>query len=318
MSYTHIRVSKAVKQTQEIVAGIKDVCAREGKADIGINYKGIPLASPELLKYMTAVQKQFRGVEFYVMVSSQTSWNSQLALSQRYVDVVVAYPDDEYALGRIGYGDYNRGESTDNKFMVYSRTIKNERYAINNSQYNMLLTADMTRAIKNAAANLRRYKPQELGELTSDDFYYKAIAKQQDAHNDEQDTFARVMDSKLLIAELLYLNRNNHAFQSSLLGEHVANWASAWEAKNEETQRTIPCVFVQIHMQGDEQWASIMEIPNIKNRYWEKGTPVSRMKTSELPENIMGKLSVLSLLQKKEYVSSVGMRVGETAFWIEV
>ena len=45
--------------------------------------------------------------------------------------------------------------------------------------------------------------------------------------------------------------------------------------------------------------------------------PCQRYTDRDLPEEYMGKLSVLSLLEVGQYTPGVGKRVEETCFWLE-
>jgi hypothetical protein len=70
---------------------------------------------------------------------------------------------------------------------------------------------------------------------------------------------------------------------------------------------------------GDESYVTLQEATDIKTS-WDKvkvdATTVG-YKASELPQDVMGAVSVLSILTDGQYVANVGMRVDDNHFWIE-
>ena len=78
----------------------------------------------------------------------------------------VYFEDDHIALGLVGYGDFRtKGDGT-MLYTVKAPSIRNGKYSDYSSQYNMVMSADRSKAVKNARKYLRRISPVEATNYT--------------------------------------------------------------------------------------------------------------------------------------------------------
>jgi hypothetical protein len=238
-----------------------------------------------------------------------------------FAELWIMLPDQPFALGRVGHGNFSPSHSSaskDNKyFMVYSRTIKNEKYRASSDQYYMVMSQDMDKAIKNAKKHIRPYNPAEFAQESASqmksevgDITRRMIDARRSAERD-------VLDIPLVYKELKHLVDLGHQFLDPRFASNLAAWVDAKNAVQAETSRAVPVYFVYVSTQRDEQVFDVVEIPNIKEYSYTDQMEFKRFKLDDMPEDIMGKLSVLSLLEPGQYTEGVGKRVDEAMFWVE-
>ena len=74
----------------------------------------------------------------------------------------------------------------------------------------------------------------------------------------------------------------------------------------------------QAHPQR-QQWADVVDVPDVGNRssHTVEACPITSMNINDLPDDIKGKLSVLTIAKNNQYMEQVGRRVSEKSFWVE-
>ena len=79
-------------------------------------------------------------------------------------------PNEVYIFGTIGYGDFTRGGSSDQKYMVRSPNIVNRKYSYWSQEYHQTLTVNLDRALKNVKTYMRTYSDEAIADATVDIF----------------------------------------------------------------------------------------------------------------------------------------------------
>jgi hypothetical protein len=245
----------------------------------------------------------------------------QTSINIRVVnEVAVCLDDFPFDMGRINYQDNTVGKSKDYTYGVYSRKIKNDKYGTHREQYNMIMGRDLKKAVKNAQKYLMPYSVKELAQA-----FYDPI------RSNIQSEFSKVQGRATDLASIV---RNNH---HAILQEiHALKQAGVLFKTEEfrqvadkvdevlgeletESSRKVGATFVRFYKVGDESYVTLQEATNIRTS-WDKAkvdeTTVG-YKASELPQDVMGAVSVLSILNDGQYVANVGMRVDDNHFWIE-
>ena len=107
----------------------------------------------ELKDFCSAIEKSMRGVKT-IMMNGNTAW--------------VYMEGEDMAMGWVGYGDFQTSRTAkDNKYVVYSRHIRNMKYNDMNEQYYMRMALKMDVALKHAKAYLTNYSTSETAEALS-------------------------------------------------------------------------------------------------------------------------------------------------------
>ena len=230
----------------------------------------------------------------------------------------VYLPSDLYALGWIGYGDYRiEGEGTHKTIAVYSHTITNEKYSSYSFQHNMLMSTNPKRAIKNALAHLRPYRPEELAKLFAYDVATKVSQNDYVNKNKVNEAESSVTKHKQLYTELSALVSSGYEFVDADFGSKVTSFISEVDEYNLQAT-DINMYYVRAYMLNDEQVFDTHLVTEAHNtwRYEISPDPTRRYTSDTLPEFLSGKLSVLMMCDLDQYVEGVGIRMNDGVFYV--
>jgi hypothetical protein len=234
-------------------------------------------------------------------------------------EVWMYLPEQPYAQMRLGYRDYFTTQvgGGSERYGIYTRLIQNGKYNTDNEQHCMSLTEKFDRAIVNAKKYMRPYTPQELVRIKLGDFANN-VANETNTFNGEAsgaDSAVRTHDA--LLPELAYLIDSGHEFRSGQLREAVVSWMAKHKAAQEHRSRARHAWFVHVYERFDKQYFDVIEMFDVHKRN-NPSIQSSRTYTADdMPEEIMGKLSVLTMVDIGHRVSDVGMRATETTFYVE-
>ena len=240
------------------------------------------------------------------------------------------YRDDcPYVLGWVGYGDYRAGGDGTPMYTVQARTIVNGKYADYSQQYFMKMSTNIDVAVRNAKKFIRMMSPQELAgtrlrdasnavDSVVDDAKIDYIAVREKVIDVEASMYsARINEGSSLLNELRHLMNSNHEFVDTTFGENL----TAFFAKQDELQRlrsrTVPMWFVRVYERMGQQTFDVLNIDKSESRFSaEISEDIKRYVADTLPEEIMQKVSVLSILQANDYVDDVGFSAGDGMFYV--
>ena len=227
-------------------------------------------------------------------------------------------PEQPYALMRLGRKDYttsstSRGESS---YGVYSRLVQNRKYNERNEQHCMLLSNDLARAVKNAKSVMRPYAPQEVVRVKLGDFV-SGVQNETTGINGEVATAAsNVRNDSNLMKELVHLCQSGYAFVSTDLKDKIETYIRARIQQQEHQSKVRHGWFITVLTRKDTQHFDVIEMFDVH-----KPTPTMhdpQTYTAEtLPEEIAGKMAVLTMVDVGNRVADVGMRATETTFYVE-
>jgi hypothetical protein len=230
---------------------------------------------------------------------------------------------DEYPFdfGRIGYRDYTTGKKNDeNIYGIYSRKIHNAKYGTGRDQFHMVMTASVDKAVKMGMKYLVPYTHSELARA-----HYKSIVGNASQSNtDALGELAKTINpisgarSELLIQELLHLIHQKATFKSAEFNEVLANLEGAYNRMKEEQARVVDAQFVRFRKVGGDMYVDVMTAQDVRRNDFKASLgDIMTYKMDELPEDLLGSISVLNILEDGQYVTRVGQKVDDTTFWIE-
>jgi hypothetical protein len=312
MTYKHVEVSKIVKHTAERIAqfsnAINTVPPEQHPA---LLVDGLP-CNRELAQFAATIRKTNRYLKFGVTRNTKYTWTSD-----RYAELFVYMEGDTYAMARIGYGDYTVGGKADatRKFMVESRTIKNEKYKYNRPEYHMALTDTLDRAVKNVSKHMRRYSPLEAATISYDEVVNRLRSPAVIATADLYTSKRNVLDHAQLQTELFHLVDMGYSFLSTELQGMIVNWRNADKEHKEAVGRNKACYFITVRLQNDDMMCDVVRLHSYESI--KLGIdPAVVYKMEELPEELAGRVAVLSMVEDNHYVDNVGLRVNSSTFWV--
>ena len=235
------------------------------------------------------------------------------------------YRDDcPYVLGWIGYGDYRRGGDGTEMYVVHSRTINNGKYTTYNDQHFMAMSTNIDTALRNVKKYIRPYAPVDMAKIHIKDVSSEVSNVAVESMTRLRDIESSIVDlgkygdnsATRLITELRHLITIGHKFVDPSFGSDVADYLTARVEADKYKGRSMPMWFVRVYERFGDQCFDVASICDINTFLPKIGEEVHRYTASDLPEDIMGKLSVLNILNDKQYVDDVGYRVGEGMFYV--
>lgn len=268
----------------------------------------------------------FPDIKFAVAFSGTSG---RVENSNRYLHLYTT--SDEWCWGWIAYADLKLERTGDKVYCVYSRKVSNKKYDMHRDQHRTVTTANREVAVRNAKKYLSPFTHKEIVDYS--------CARVSSAMSDYQDnlvrelrevrepltTTLRVSKSDAvpqLYAELFHLADINHEFLSKEFTASIrsvrAAYKVAYEAMNNPPE--MYCVRVYQHIRRKVQLFDVVTTTNLGASFFSRTNRVVGDPTTytdeTIPEEIMGKLAVLSISGVGEYVHEVGYRESEGIFYV--
>lgn len=235
-----------------------------------------------------------------------------------YHEVWAYLPEQPYALMRLGYKDYTTTatSSGESAYGVYSRLVQNRKYNARNEQHCMLMSNDLARAVKNARAVMRPYAPQEVVQVNLQYFISGVQDEASSVHSEVMKALSNVRQNGNLMKELVHLRQSNYQFLSNELGDLIEAYIRAKLQHEEHQSKVRHAWFVTVLTRQDKQHFDVIEMFDVHKMRPTMHDP--KTYTAEtLPEEIAGKMAVLTMIDVGNRVADVGMRATETTFYVE-
>ena len=228
--------------------------------------------------------------------------------------------DYPYSVGQLGYGDFcTTVTPTDSEYMVSAFTISNLKYDVYSEQHYMARSIHMDKSVKNALKYLRPPSSDACAKYNG----FKARRHFQDIGNDmhqkQRGLLANLTeDHGALLVEFRNMISTDYAFINKEFGDRISNWIKAHDENNARQQKTLNMFYVRIYKEDDIQLFDVIPMHNVNKDVHaciKEGSLVTYTE-SDVPEEIMGKISVLSMVKSGEYVDDVGYRDEAGCFYI--
>ena len=260
-----------------------------------------------LRAFCDEVKKKLRGCEF-APKDSRSVW--------------VYVPDQVYALGWVGYGDYrDNPQDTVKSYTVYSRHIVNDMYSSASYQYHTRGSVHMNVALRHASRYLTRYSPIEVARELRSPFKKGASDAEQGAKHDmlqqEKALFGKSFNTRLcrVAAELKVLLSTGYEFTDPAIGAELREYFTKEEEHNELAQeRNAYCVVIDTFL-GNQRY-QVVSIDGAGGWSPTIHDDVSVYDDESIPGDLAGKLSVLSMCEVDQYVTDVGVRADDRVFYV--
>ena len=315
MSYSHKKVEKLVNDTQNYVNDSRFLNTGLTKFP---TLPDTPIVISEPLNaFIQEIKAQHRNVKFGVDSDCATNHSTT---GRMKMEAWVYFAGDEYAVAKIGHGDYSLNREGERKFMVFARDITNDKFKPFRDQHNMAFAEKLPKAVKNFNANLRRYTVTDIAVMSLGDMRSNLASANYRANSNLRHKWHEVQSHNDLRTELLHLLESGHAFLSNTLRAALEQFI---ETREEDKHRNVlrNAYFVRVTTNDrDEQLFSLLFYPDIENNV--RPNPTLRMFTyeqlCEAEPDVAARLASLSILERDKFVEGVGMRVDDTNFWVSV
>ena len=269
--------------------------------------------SQELRNFRIRVHKDLRGVETFPRDRS-SAW--------------VCMKGEPMALGWIGYGDYQTSKTGDPKYVVYARDVANMKYSDYTDQYYMRMAVNIDTAVKHAKRFMRKYTTDEIATVFAGDIK-RAVRQVKGAAQDAYDTARKdvgIQNSsysgdadKRLMAELFNMVHAGHTFVDAELDTNIRTLMAKKKESDRFSDADIPVDFLRTYEHYDGMRVDTTRIADVMSyktepMYDHKHTYLAQ----DLPEELAGKVAVMSMCEDGHFVEGVGYKVNDAMFYFYV
>lgn len=247
------------------------------------------------------------------------SYSPGLKFARKRSNELWVYLDnDPYVLGYIGYGDYLVHVTGEHKYMVASRNIENEKYATYNDQHSMYTSVNLKTILTKARKAMRPINPIDIATMESRNIQDKFKREVSDKSNDVYNTWSKVFDKSLVEAEFRNMIKNGYEFVNKKYRGMVQELLDKIDIDRSAKMEKLHVHFVRAYDKyGDgELHFEIIDINDLHKGSGNVVKEIVRCRESEVPEDILGKISVLNITDVDEYVKDVGYNTGDGMFYV--
>lgn len=293
----------------------------------------MPQLSLKLVKDIIA-QKDVITVNFGTMDMAHelTLKVRGIAVAPRSTDSMWVYrPQDTYAMGYIGYCRVHDTGDQEQRYAVFSPNIHNGKYNYGEKQH-MASALHRPKGVANAAKHLRPLTTKQVLEFTQGEFVSalfdaKSTARSQVAKATQQidcKLFAlerfRKSDTTPLQDELQRILNSDYVFVDKELEAQLhAAFAAAAEHEESKKLHDAKHTFIEVvEAHGRNTFRGYAEVNDDRGlgRLADTQENLFYFTQEELPERLMGAMSVLSMVEVGIYVSGVGYRAANNMFYV--
>ena len=294
MDKLHVRVSKIIDKT----VAVKEILPTT--PDFASEYQN---HCSMLQNYAKALLSYSPGLKF---------------ARKRSNELWVYLDNDPYVLGYIGYGDYLVHVTGEHKYMVASRNIENEKYATYNAQHSMYTSVNLKTILTKARKAMRPINPIDIATMESRNIRDKFLREVSDKGNDVYNTWTKVFDKSLAEAEFRNMIKNGYEFVNKQYRGMVQELLDKIDIARSAKMEKLHVHFVRAYDKyGDgELHFEIIDINDLHRGSGNVVKEIVRCRESEVPEDILGKISVLNITDVDEYVKDVGYNTGDGMFYV--
>ena len=237
-----------------------------------------------------------------------------------YHTAYIYRPNELYTLGYVGYGDFyedheNRNNRED-RYMVYSENIRNERYSYHCNQYFMTMVKSLNSGVAKARTYMRTVLPAQAVKNE-----YQTLREGADkvrrAAKDEYILTARsILDrfgdraGSQLQNELLHLRDIGHKWLDPSFATNLDKYFGVIQENKAAFADTYTAVFVDLPRREHEEPKYIVTRDVSTNHYSAppiKDEQVTVYDQHTMPEELGNKVHSLNILAEGQFVPDVGM-----------
>jgi len=321
MSYTHRLVETAINYRHERIenqnrrlAEFSDEQKAIFKSRTGM-VEGMYVV-PELAQFAHELLKVNRRLRF--AVSADSSLWSDDHPHIRVVDGLYAYYDgDRFSLAEIQYGQVGVTQNESNKFAVFSRKIRNEKFAPHRDQYYMVASVDMGKAVKNFMRYAIPYAPYEIAQMNLNKMAEQVETYRHKPNYVMRNSAREIRDDDSFWADTLRLYESGHKFSSPAVNAEFEKMVQARQDQAERSGRGYHACAVEVRADGRFALTKVHDIDEMG--YKTLPPTASNVVTQEdLPEIVQQRLALLSMVEPHTYVDEVGMRTSDWFYWVQL
>jgi hypothetical protein len=238
----------------------------------------------------------------------------------RVVSMFNAYMDEfPFVFGSVGYGDFSVGSGCKISYMVKSRRIENSKYSPMRDQYNMIMSTDVKKSVKNACKFIVPFTTKEIAGHSYREFANNLYNVKELSESKLRRATSNVLKHDTIVMEVKNLISQNVSFATEEFKKFASAMFDIIAEQEEERKRNVFGIFVRVRNVGEDTYVDMYEAKDVK-RYpmnMQDSSPPTTKLLSELDSELTGNIAVLNILNDKQYVPRVGYKVDNSSFWLE-
>jgi lysozyme family protein len=264
-----------------------------------------------LVEFAEALRKEIRGIKF----ASKDDKSLYVFMEGEYM-----------CMGWIGYGDYLKYTSPDqSSFVVYSRHISNEKYdPYRSEQHYMKQSVNMTTAIKNCKKYLRNYNTVEMADIQLGDVKSHATKRVEKINREVRDQIANVLDTSTYKPEtsgvfntLRHILKSNIELPDKEFKDKLVKMYDKYDEYMKNKSVPVNMLYIKVYERLGKRTFDVINIGRVAtgkeynaSLHYQtlKEKSLEKYDDDTISEYIVGKISVLSMVEPETYVDDVGFR----------
>ena len=321
MSYTHRPTAVSIGYRDEVITRQTDRLAEFSDEQKAIFKSRMGMVEgmyviPELAQFAHELLKVNRRLRFAVSADSSLSSDDHPRI--RIVDGLYAYYDgDRFSLAEIQYGQVGVTQNESKKFAVFSRKIRNEKFAPHRDQYYMVASVDVSKAVKNFMRYAIPYAPYEIAQMSLNKIADKVEAYRYTPMNVSRTSVRSINEHESFWADALRLYESGHRFSSPEVNREFERMA---ESRREQAERSGRGYHVCATEIRDDGKFALTVVRDVDQMMYKNLPPTASLVVTqeELPEVVQQRLALLSMMEHGMYVDDVGMRSNDWFYWVHI
>jgi hypothetical protein len=268
--------------------------------------------------------KRMKLCQFARSLSTQMR---DIKFAHKDANSLFVFMEGEYmCMGWIGYGDFLKYTTPDNySYVVYSRHIKNKKYdGYQSEQYYMAQSINESTAIKNCKRYLRNYNTVEMADIQLRDVKQHAIntvSQIDDKAGNALDNvfkFSRYRpDSSNMFKAIRHILNSGIELPDKTFQDELVKAYKEYDNYLMHKTKPVNMLYIKVYERLGKRTFDVINLGRVatgKNEdtslhyHTLKDKDVVRYDDDTLSEYIVGKISVLSMVDPDTYVDDVGFR----------
>ena len=267
----------------------------------------------DLQEFMAEVRKAFRGIMFTPKPNDKRT-------------AYMHMPNDPYVMGWIGYGDFQtevRAEQS--SYIVSSQHIRNMKYADYNDQYYMAMSINLHTAVRNAKKYCRPLTTKVMALDKEEDMRRKASDTESAMDVKRNNTLSNLLaknnrqthiEHNPMLEYMRTLVKVGHEFTDKELESNLLNYFKLEQEHKTLKAKGIKVSYVRVYEKYGEQFFDVVPIIKDPKAYGATIETIVSYKHADVPQDVLGKVAVLSMVENNHWVDDVGYRVDATMFYV--
>tara|TARA_R110000782_G_scaffold34433_1_gene82263 strand:- start:139 stop:1011 length:873 start_codon:yes stop_codon:yes gene_type:complete len=271
----------------------------------------LSLESQHLKDFALNLTHQMRGVKFGTAGSG---------LLNEHATLLWVYMDEQpFAMGYIGYGDWQTDVVGDSKFVVYAHTIHNGKYTRGGENKHLATSLHLDKGIKNAKKYLRNFTAQDIAQAELDGIRMAFNDIKYDVERTKRTNWSNITTNEnVLLSEFRNMVASGYEFVDSDLRDKIHAYVASVDENNERSQKTLDVAFVRVFNMWGVQTFDVVRMYGLHKMSRPPKDNVETYSSDTLPVDLMSKLTTLNMVAHKDYVEGVGFNSGDGMFYVQL